>query len=202
MAAAIVQGQGAGQPGYLLRVHAIADSIARGLIPVPFDSDVTLAANQTSEWQRNVSRAFFSFTPVLASFNNFLLLGETVSPPAVHCGSVHTYFYKKAPPTPENREQITLPAVIVGSFRDVDNGSLAHVFINTDDAPANATVQFAQTHAQLQCLHLPVYDGLGSLISSVSLSTTTSARQEKDIDARPAVTITLPAFGVRVVVVA
>lgn len=146
--AAVVQGQGPqrAQPSPGLRCQALAHNLVRGLIPCPFATDVPLTPS--SPRQRPIADAFFSFCRPYAAFPEFLILGETLRPPAIECAwREETYL-----PRPEQGQGATesarlvtvrLPCVLPGRFRSPD-GSTATFLVNSTDRPQSAQIRPAE----------------------------------------------------------
>ncbi len=146
--AACVQGQGPlGTRGSAeLRCHALANNLARGLIPGPFMQDVPLEPGRDA-WKTQVTQAYFAFCQPYAHFPEYLLLGETRRPPALTCATHEAWYWRQdakgqvqKPGGPKLvKATVQLPCVIAGSFAAAD-GSLGTVLINTTPQPQPAIV--------------------------------------------------------------
>lgn len=187
--AACVQGQGVlgTRAAADLRCQVLANNLVRGLIPGPFANDVPL--EPTSDWHKQVSHAYFAFCRPYAHFSEYLLLGKTVPPPAVTCGTHDAWFYRQdasgeslKPGGPKViKATVRLPDVIAGQFAAAD-GSMAVVIVNTTNAARRATVAMTPGGAAV------LYRANRSI--------------ERRIDALPAaLELSLEPFGVRVLVV-
>eukprot|EP00040_Diaphanoeca_grandis_P006218 m.36461 g.36461 ORF g.36461 m.36461 type:complete len:799 (-) comp17363_c0_seq1:42-2438(-) len=112
--AAVVQGQGVmgTLPDYLLRTTAMATTLTRGLIMVPFDHDVN---SNYDQWHRNVSLAYTSYASAPKYFKEWLVFGKSEAPPVIFCRTLESWFYRGSKAA-HVRHNISLPAVIVGSF--------------------------------------------------------------------------------------
>eukprot|EP00045_Choanoeca_perplexa_P011430 m.121213 g.121213 ORF g.121213 m.121213 type:complete len:241 (-) comp15631_c0_seq5:84-806(-) len=127
IAAAMMQGQGLGHPDYMLRRAAIADSLCRGLIFGPFDSDI-MVETTVGTWQANLSTLFFNLTQAYVPYSEQLAFGKLIRPPqCLNCSIVHTYmyWYPAANPT---RLDINTSSVRLGSFQV--NDTIAAFAIN------------------------------------------------------------------------
>lgn len=133
--AALVQGQGPhaarGSPG--LRCQALANNLARGLIPCPFDNDAPLATPDALKAQ--IARAHFAFCEPFGSFPEFLVLGETLPPPTLHCDDREEWYEPrpaaraKAVPGPAHRVTFRLPSIVAGRFAAPD-GRTGTILVN------------------------------------------------------------------------
>lgn len=114
MGAAVVQGQGlmGKQPDYLMRTTALANTLVRGLIAVPFAADVD---STNSAWHRNCSAAFFSYAAVPKYYKEWLVFGATIPPPQIVSRNLTTWFWRGKAASPF-RYNTTIPAVVVGAF--------------------------------------------------------------------------------------
>ena len=117
LAAAQFQGQGeqsqpdgSGEP-YELRSHVIMSAVARGLMPTPFANDVN--RSDYDEWHARVAESNAAANKVWAAWPEFLVFGTTVAPPRVRGPVLETYEMLDA----TTRRNLSLPAVLVGSFR-------------------------------------------------------------------------------------
>jgi len=143
--AAVVQGQGpqGATPSAGLRCQALANNLARGLIPCPFASDVPLETKDARKAQ--IARAFFAFCEPFGSFPEFLVLGETLPPPAVTCGARDEGYEPKRdgtakPGAPRERRDVPgLPAVVAGRFAAPD-GRTGTILVNATPEPQRATI--------------------------------------------------------------
>ena len=146
--AACVQGQGPlGTRGSAeLRCHALANNLARGLIPGPFMQDVPLDPGRDA-WKKQVMQAYFAFCQPYAHFPEYLLLGETRRPPILACATQDVWFWRQdaqgqaqKPGGPKLvKATVQLPCVIAGSFAAAD-GSVGTVLINTTPQPQQSMV--------------------------------------------------------------
>ena len=141
--AAVVQGQGPqgarGSAG--LRCQALANNLARGLIPCPFNSDAPLETADARKAQ--IARAFFAFCEPFGTFPEFLVLGQTLHPPELACASREEWYEPKAQKgarTAERRTTRPLPAVLTGRFAAPD-GRIGTVFVNATPEPQVAKLQ-------------------------------------------------------------
>eukprot|EP00730_Choanoeca_flexa_P001157 TRINITY_DN10507_c0_g1_i3.p1 TRINITY_DN10507_c0_g1~~TRINITY_DN10507_c0_g1_i3.p1 ORF type:complete len:759 (+),score=181.62 TRINITY_DN10507_c0_g1_i3:321-2279(+) len=127
IAAAMVQGQGDGQPGYMLRRAVIADSLTRGMIMGPFDHDVSLTP--TTAWQANLSTLFFNLTRAYVAHSAYVSLGQMVRPPACsNCSVVQTYLYRG-----EKKVDVNTSGVRLGAFKSNDTIGVVMVNIMNED---------------------------------------------------------------------
>ena len=143
--AACVQGQGSkdARPTAQMRCYALANNLARGLVPGPFMLDVQLEAGDA--WHAAVSQAFFSYCRPYARFPEYLVLGAARRPPAIQCAEVELLFYRDDPKGQAMRPggkkvsqtAIALPAVTAGSFAAAD-GSVGTVIVNATASPQQA----------------------------------------------------------------
>lgn len=146
--AACVQGQGqqGTRPHPGLRCYVMANNLTRGLIPGPFIHDVPLESS--NEWQKTISRAFFSYCKPYARFPEYLVLGISRRPPAIECRDVDLWFLRRDPKgeprkpggPPLVEVHISLPSVTAGSFEAAD-GSVGTVMVNTTAEPQDATLR-------------------------------------------------------------
>lgn len=136
--AACVQGQGllGTLPSAELRCHVLANNLTRGLIPGPFLHDVPLEAGKDG-WKAQVSQAYLAFCKPYKSFPEYLLLGETLRPPAIDCAERKVWFWRQdsggeplKPGGPKvAKATVALPCVIAGRFAAAD-GSTGTVIVN------------------------------------------------------------------------
>ncbi len=145
MGAAVVQGQGP-QGAHVsagLRCQALANNLARGLIPCPFGNDVQLDTGDVRKEQ--IARAFFAFCEPFGTFPEFLVLGETLRPPAIICAEREEWYEPRADAAgkggakPARRATRPLPSVIAGRFVAPD-GATGTVLVNATPEPQRATV--------------------------------------------------------------
>ena len=142
MSAALVQGQGpSGVPeecDYRMRVTAMALGLTRGTTLMPFDHDVLLAGGDS--WHRNVSAAFFSFAGVSAAFPEWLVLGESVVPPALGCANLSAWYFRHDARTGNvTKQPIVLRSAVVGSFR-ADDGTTGTVVASVTHQPQTVSI--------------------------------------------------------------
>jgi hypothetical protein len=143
--AAVVQGQGpqGATPSAGLRCQAQANNLVRGLIPCPFASDVPLETKDPRKAQ--IARSFFAFCEPFGSFPEFLVLGETLPPPAVTCGERDEWFEPKREGAakagaPRDRRVVPeLPSVLAGRFAAPD-GRVGTILVNATPEPQRATI--------------------------------------------------------------
>jgi hypothetical protein len=189
MGAAVVQGQGpqGAKVSAGLRCQALANNLARGLIPCPFSNDVPLETRDVRKAQ--IARAFFAFCEPFGTFPEFLVLGETLRPPAITCAEREEWYEPKPGGTgrdksekPERRATRPLPAVIAGRFAAPD-GAIATILVNA--------------MPETQC---------ATFMPIESRRPATLHRADKSVDMRwPALpdslSVTLEPFGTRILVV-
>ena len=143
--AALVQGQGpnGAKISAGLRCQALANCLARGLIPCPFSNDAPLDAADPR--RAEMARAFFAFCEPFGSFPEFLVLGETLHPPAVTCAVREEWFEtvskSKDKETTKGVRHGTrpLPCVVAGRFATPD-GAVGTVLVNATPDAQRATV--------------------------------------------------------------
>lgn len=143
--AAMVQGQGPqgtrASPG--LRCQALANNLARGLIPCPFGNDAPLETLDARKAQ--IAQAYFSFCEPFGSFPEFLILGETLPPPPVRCAERDEWYEPKPATTPQaaagpaRRVSHSLPSVLAGRFAAPD-GRTGAILVNATPGPQRATI--------------------------------------------------------------
>lgn len=146
--AACVQGQGllGTQPSAELRCHVLANNLTRGLIPGPFLQDVPLESGKDA-WKSQVAQAYFAFCKPYKSFAGYLILGQTLRPPAIDCAEREVWFWRQDPGgTPLKpggpkvvKATVALPCVIAGRFAAAD-GSTGTVIVNPTGQPQPASV--------------------------------------------------------------
>ena len=147
--AALVQGQGpqGAQGSAGLRCQALANGLARGLLPCPFSNDVPLEGGDARKAQ--IAKAFFAFAEPFGTFPEFLVLGETLHPPALRCAERGEWFDTtprgagKEKPKPVRHETRPLPCVIAGRFAAPD-GATGTILVNTTPEPQQATLTPAE----------------------------------------------------------
>ncbi len=145
--AACVQGQGARstRPSAGLRCRVLANNLTRGLIPGPFMHHVPL--EPSNDWEKQVSRAYFSYCRPYKLFPEYLLLGITCPPPEIDCERTSVSFYRydsKGQPIRRGGPKVSkafldIPAVSAGSFQTKD-GSIATILANVTDQPQTARI--------------------------------------------------------------
>lgn len=137
--AAIVQGQGLqkGRNDPRMRCQAMANILVRGLIPGPFITDVPFAPE--TEWEKQVSQAYFSYCQPYSRFPEYLILGKTLHPLPIECAQTKaTYQLRNAKHgRPDKNGEyplvdlaIVIPSVTTGSFQ-AEDGSVASFIVNT-----------------------------------------------------------------------
>ncbi len=146
LGAAVVQGQGPqgalGSAG--LRCQALAHNLSRGLIPCPFGNDVPLETADARKGQ--IARAFFAFCEPFGSFPEYLILGETLHPPKILCGTREEWFdlppsaKGKAAVKAERRATRPLPCVVAGRFAAPD-GTIGTILVNATPDTQRVTVE-------------------------------------------------------------
>jgi hypothetical protein len=183
IAAAMVQGQGIGQPGYMLRRAAIGDSLCRGLILGPFDSDV--AVHPPGQWQANLSSLFFNVSQAYAPYSEYVSFGQLVRPPSCgNCSVVATHMYWGSDSNPKQLD-INTSSVRLGAFQA--DQAIAVFAINILDSATTVT------------LDLGLYQQQHYLNGSVSVTLATlEGKVLHDIGGGPRVTVTIPATNGRV----
>lgn len=137
MGAAVVQGQGlmGKQPDYLMRTTALANTLVRGLIAVPFAADVE--SNDTA-WHRNCSAAFFSYAAVPKYFKEWLVFGATIPPPEIASRNLSTWLWRGEAANPFHYNT-TVPAVVAGAFAN-RGGNQGIVLASVSPTAQSATV--------------------------------------------------------------
>jgi hypothetical protein len=147
--AAVVQGQGpqGAHASAGLRCQALAHNLVRGLIPCPFISDTPLDTADARKAQ--LARAYFAFCEPFGSFPEFLVLGETLHPPAVDCASREEWYDVQAArpgaagKRAERRATRRLPCVVAGRFAAPD-GRTCVILANATPEPQRARVTLAE----------------------------------------------------------
>jgi len=187
MGAAEVQGQGimSQRPDYRMRCRALANSLVRGLIQVPFANDIQLATNKPppakGTWFDQVRVCLSAFTPMAKAFPAILFTGEAGPPPAVLSPAMVI-------PVARNSGwgNITLPVVIAGTFRTP--GQVATVLASASATDAVADVHLAEWWGGLNGTGTAVYNGTGHLL-----------RRFPGVP--PNITVALGAYGTRMIVI-
>lgn len=191
--AACVQGQGdkSRQPSAEVRCFILSNNLCRGLIPGPFAHNVPL--DPANDWQRTVSRAFFSYCQPYARFPEYLVLGETIRPPKIQCGEAEGWVpieaarVKSQPSEAGFRKglkaTLQFPAVNIGSFKASDS-SIGTVLANTTDKEQSATLAIPWVANQLV-----LYDSIRK-----------ERQQWQDVNEGQEIQVTIEPFGTRMLV--
>ena len=136
--AAEVQGQGSDSshnPTVAVRCRAFANSLVRGLLSVPFLSqlDSWNATHPPGSFGANISECFYTYSHMESTFAPLLFTGEAVPPPYVMSDRINTTILR-----PSGVHRIELPGVIAGSF--ASNGSVGTVLASGTTSAQNATL--------------------------------------------------------------
>ncbi len=145
--AAVVQGQGpqGSRVSAGLRCQALANNLARGLIPCPFSNDVPLETRDARRAQ--IARAYFAFCEPFGRFPGFLVLGKTCRPPKIRCAEREEWFEtdkadgseKGAAKSPLRHATRPLPVVVAGRFAAPD-GDTGTILVNATPEAQRVTV--------------------------------------------------------------
>ena len=183
IAAAMVQGQGINHPGYMLRRAVIADSLCRGLILGPFDSDISV--HPPGQWQANISSLFFNVSQAYVPYREYVSLGQLIRPPSCgNCSVVSTFMFLGSADSPTQID-INISSVRLGGFQA--GGAIAVFAINILDQATTVTLDlslYQQPRYLNGTLSITLATLDGSVVGSIGQVTQ--------------VTVTLPAISGRV----